>query len=129
MVILNTSYEKGKARIELNSEELALIALALKSQEAGKPQSVLSNNFLMVSALVETGRISNIGDSSTIINNSVIVKKATPPALETVVKDLSADKDVKSANNTVKNVSEPTIPLRCEPDPEPFFKKNKKETI
>lgn len=129
MVILNTSYEKGKARIELNSEELALIALALKSQEAGKPQSVLSNNFLMVSALVETGRISNIGDSSTIINNSVIVKKATPPALETVVKDLSADKDVKSADNTVKNVSEPTIPLRCEPDPEPFFKKNKKETI
>ena len=122
MVILNTSYEKGKARIELNSEELALIALALKSQEAGKQQSALSNNFLMVSALVETGRISNICDSSTIINNSAIVKKATPPALETVVKDLSAD-------NTVKNVSEPTIPLRCEPDPEPFFKKSKKETV
>ena len=54
MVILNTSYEKGKARIELNSEELALIALALKSQETGKQQSTLSNNFLMVSALVET---------------------------------------------------------------------------
>ena len=129
MVILNTSYEKGKARIELNSEELALIALALKSQEAGKQQSALSNNFLMVSALVETGRISNICDSSTIINNSAIVKKATSPALETVVKDLSADNDVKSADNTVKNVSEPTIPLRCEPDPEPFFKKSKKETI
>lgn len=30
MVILNTSYENGKARIELNSEELALIALKLK---------------------------------------------------------------------------------------------------
>ena len=74
MVILNTSYENGKARIELNSEELALIALALKSQEAGKPQSVLSNNFLMVSALVETGRISNIGDSSAIVNNIVLYR-------------------------------------------------------
>lgn len=116
MVILNTSYENGKARIELNSEELALIALALKSQEAGKPQSVLSNNFLMVSALVETGRISNIGDSS------AIVKKTIPPSLETVVKDLSADKNVKET-------SDPAVPIMCEPDPEPFFKKNKKETI
>ena len=123
MVILNTSYEKGKARIELNSEELALIALALKSQETGKQQSTLSNNFLMVSALVETGRISNIGDSS------AIVKKTTSPALNAVVKDLSADKDVKSADNTVKSVSEPAISLRCEPDPEPFFKKNKKEIL
>lgn len=129
MVILNTSYEKGKARIELNSEELALIALALKSQEAGKQQSALSNNFLMVSALVETGRISNIGDSSAIVNNSAIIKKTAPPALDAVVKDLSADKDVKSADNTVKNVSDPMISLRCEPDPEPFFKKSKKETI
>lgn len=122
MVILNTSYEKGKARIELNSEELALIALALKSQEAGKQQSALSNNFLMVSALVETGRISNIGDSNAIVNNSVIVKKATPPSLETVVKDLSADKNVKET-------SDPAISVMCEPDPEPFFKKSKKETI
>ena len=116
MLILNSSYVNGKARIELNSEELALIALALKSQEAGKPQSVLSNNFLMVSALVETGRISNIGDSS------AIVKKATPPSLEAVVKDLSADKKVKE-------ISDPAISVMCEPDPEPFFKKNKKEII
>lgn len=122
MVILNTSYENGKARIELNSEELALIALALKSQEAGKPQSVLSNNFLMVSALVETGRISNIGDSSAIVNNSAIVKKTIPPSLKTAVKDLSADKNVKET-------SDPAVPIMCEPDPEPFFKKNKKETI
>jgi hypothetical protein len=122
MVILNTSYENGKARIELNLEELALIALALKSQETGKPQSVLSNNFLMVSALVETGRISNIGDSSAIVNNSAIVKKTIPPSLETVVKDLSVDKKVKE-------ISDPAVPIMCEPDPEPFFKKNKKETI
>lgn len=116
MVILNTSYEKGKARIELNSEELALIALALKSQEAGKQQSALSNNFLMVSALVETGRISNIGDSS------AIVKKTTSLSLETVVKDLSADKKIKETSDSV-------ISVMCEPDPEPFFKKSKKETI
>lgn len=116
MVILNTSYEKGKARIELNSEELALIALALKSQETGKQQSTLSNNFLMVSALVETGRISNIGDSS------AIVKKTTSPALNTVVKDLSADKKVTET-------SDPAISIMCEPDPEPFFKKNKKEIL
>lgn len=116
MVILNTSYEKGKARIELNSEELALIALALKSQETSKQQSALSNNFLMASALVETGRISNIGDSS------AIVKKATPPALDAVVKDLSADKNVKET-------SDPAISVMCEPDPEPFFKKSKKETL
>lgn len=122
MVILNTSYEKGKARIELNSDELALIALALKSQEAGKQQSALSNNFLMVSALVETGRISNIGDSSAIVNNSAIAKKATPPSLETVVKDLSADKKVTE-------ISDPVISVMCEPDPESFFKKSKKETI
>ena len=116
MVILNTSYEKGKARIELNSEELALIALALKSQETGKQQSTLSNNFLMVSALVETGRISNSGDSS------AIVKKTTSPALNTVVKDLSADKKVTET-------SDPAISIMCEPDPEPFFKKNKKEIL
>lgn len=112
MVILNTSYEKGKARIELNSEELALIALALKSQEAGKQQSALSNNFLMVSALVETGRISNIGDSS------AIVRKTTLPAPE-----------LRSADKDVKEVSDPAISLMCEPDPEPFYKKSKKETI
>lgn len=112
MVILNTSYEKGKARIELNSEELALIALALKSQEAGKQQSTLSNNFLMVSALVETGRISNISDSG------AIVKKATFPVPE-----------LRSADKDVKEVLEPAISLKCEPDPEPYFKKNKKETI
>lgn len=116
MVILNTSYEKGKARIELNSEELALIALALKSQEAGKQQSALSNNFLMVSALVETGRISNIGDSS------AIVRKTTLPVPEAVIKEPSADKDVKE-------VSGPAISLMCDPDPEPFYKKSKKETI
>lgn len=112
MVILNTSYEKGKARIELNSEELALIALALKSQEAGKQQSALSNNFLMVSALVETGRISNISDSG------AIVRKTSLPAPE-----------LRSADKDVKEVSEPAISLKCEPDPEPYFKKNKKETI
>lgn len=116
MVILNTSYEKGKARIELNSEELALIALALKSQEAGKQQSALSNNFLMVSALVETGRISNIGDSS------AIVRKTTLPVPEAVIKEPSVDKDVKET-------SDPAISVMCEPDPEPFFKKSKKETL
>ena len=112
MVILNTSYEKGKARIELNSEELALIVLALKSQEAGKQQSALSNNFLMVSALVETGRISNIG------NSNAIVRKTTLPAPELRL----ADKDVKE-------VSDPAISLMCDPDPEPFYKKSKKEII
>lgn len=91
-------------------------------QEAGKQQSALSNNFLMVSALVETGRISNIGDSNAIVNSSTIVKKATPPALDAVVKDLSADKNVKETSG-------PAISLMCEPDPEPFYKKDKKETI
>lgn len=51
-----------------------------------------------------------------------IVKKATPPALDAVVKDLSADKNVKETSG-------PAISLMCEPDPEPFYKKDKKETI